>query len=129
MSRPSLPLLPPVAPRAGKPTLVPDPETLQVESLDAATNLITVAAATIRALANCPCCGAPSHRVHRWYVRTLADLPWEGIRVRLRLRTRRFFCETPGCARRIFTDRLPAVAAPYARQALARRCGSTRRCG
>jgi transposase len=114
--RPSLPPLPPVLTRRGQPTLVPDPDTVQVESLDAAADLITVAAATVSASAICPRCGVASRRVHSRYVRTLADLPWEGIRVRMRLRTRRFFCETPDCPRAIFTERLPAVAAPYARQ-------------
>src|SRR5439155_4061215 len=44
------------------------------------------------------------------------DLPWHGLRVRLELRVRRFFCDVPGCARRIFTERLPKTARPYARR-------------
>jgi transposase len=49
-------------------------------------------------------------------VRTVADLPWLGIAVRLELHTRRFFCQQPACARQIFCERLPAVGAPYARR-------------
>ena len=29
---------------------------------------------------------------------------------------RKFFCDNPECARQIFTERLPAIIAPYARQ-------------
>jgi hypothetical protein len=35
--------------------------------------------------------------------------------VRLILRVRRFFCKAPSCMRRIFTERLPGVVAPWAR--------------
>ena len=35
--------------------------------------------------------------------------------MRLILCVRRFFCKVPSCARRIFTERLPAVVAPWAR--------------
>jgi transposase len=54
--------------------------------------------------------------VHSGYRRTLADRPWNGLRVRLCLRTRRWFCDRPGCPRRIFTERLPGLTQPYARR-------------
>ena len=66
--------------------------------------------------ATCPLCGHASGRIHSRYARTLADLPWAGATVRLALQVRKFFCTTPTCPRRIFTERLPAVAAPYARK-------------
>jgi transposase len=68
--------------------------------------------------APCPLCHQPSQSVHSSYKRTLADLPWNGIAVRLHLTTRRFFCRTTECSRRIFTERLPGIAAPYARRTL-----------
>jgi transposase len=46
----------------------------------------------------------------------LADLPWSGTTVRLRLHTRRFFCSSLTCSRRIFTERLPRTAARHARR-------------
>ena len=49
---------------------------------------------------------------------TLADLPWAAYRVRLQLRVRKWFCRNPCCGRRIFTERLPTVAAPWARRTL-----------
>jgi transposase len=36
--------------------------------------------------------------------------------VRLYVHVRRFFCDVPGCKRRIFTERLPNTAASYARR-------------
>ena len=56
--------------------------------------------------------------MHSRYVRTLADLPWQGVRVRFRLHTRRFFCDQTSCARRTFSEPLPETAAPYARRTL-----------
>src|SRR5437016_1550006 len=68
--------------------------------------------------AACPVCGHPSHRPHSRYSRTLADLPWQGVPVRLRLRARRFFCDRRDCPRTIFTERLPALVRPYSRRTL-----------
>jgi transposase len=52
--------------------------------------------------------------MHSDYRRTLADLPWATLPVRLSLQVRRFFCDTPSCGRRTFTERVPTVARPYA---------------
>ncbi len=46
----------------------------------------------------------------------LRDLPWQGRPVSLRLRSRRFRCILPACARRTFTERLGDVAALHARR-------------
>jgi len=48
----------------------------------------------------------------------MADLPWQGVAVCLQLQTRRFFCPSPDCTQQIFCERLPVVAAPYARRTL-----------
>jgi transposase len=60
----------------------------------------------------------PAQRIHSHYARTLTDLPWAQYRVRLQLRVRKWFCANPACVRRIFTERLPTVAAPWARRTL-----------
>lgn len=73
---------------------------------------------TRRPAVACPECGRSTSRVHSRYARTLADLPWQGSRVRICLQTRRFFCPASTCARRIFTERLPETAARYARRTL-----------
>src|SRR2546425_9914112 len=66
----------------------------------------------------CPDCGQSSQRPHSHYTRTLADLPWQGIPVRLWLRTRRFFCDRRDCPRTLFTEPLPALGQPYGRRTL-----------
>jgi transposase len=63
----------------------------------------------------CPGCLLPSARIHSHYERRPTDLPWGGLPLRLLLRVRKFFCSTPACPRRIFTERLPGVIAPSAR--------------
>ena len=44
--------------------------------------------------------------------------PGQQYRVRLQLRVRKWFCRNRPCRRRIFTERLPTVAAPWARRTL-----------
>lgn len=68
--------------------------------------------------AACPLCGTSSAQVHSQYTRTLADLPWGGATVQVFLHVRKFFCRVPACLRHIFTERLPDLAAPYARTTL-----------
>lgn len=65
--------------------------------------------------ASCPLCGASSSSIHSHYRRAPTDLPWGGHPVKLILRVRRFFCKAPSCTRRIFTERLSGVVAPWAR--------------
>jgi transposase len=53
--------------------------------------------------------------VHSRYTRRLDDLPCLGRCVRLQVAVRRFVCPQLDCPRRIFTERLPGFAAPWAR--------------
>ena len=96
--------------------LVLTPGRLQLLSLVVEGEGIILTVRTCGDEAPCPRCGQPSARVHSHYHRTLADLPWAGIPTHLSLWTRRFFCDTADCPRRIFTERLPSVAAPHARR-------------
>jgi transposase len=98
------------------PTLIPDPTQLHLLCLTASSTTITMVVSTKTTTAPCPLCQRSSGRRHSRYHRTLADLPWNGIAVQIRLQTRRFFCDNDACQRRIFTERVPAVAAPYARR-------------
>jgi transposase len=68
--------------------------------------------------ARCPSCAQLAHQIHSRYHRTVADLPWAGWSVRLHLIVRKFFCTASDCPRRIFTERLPSLVAPYARRTL-----------
>ncbi len=66
--------------------------------------------------AACPACGQLSSRTHSHYARTLADLPWQGRPVAIRVRARRFRCATVECPRQVFAERLPSVAPSRARR-------------
>ncbi len=65
---------------------------------------------------SCPLCGTPSGRVHRRYRRHAWDLPWSGWPVQLSIEVRHFFCDNPGCRRRIFAEPFPEVLERYARR-------------
>jgi transposase len=85
-------------------------------SLDEPQAQITLLIASTQAAAQCPACHAPAQHVHSWYTRTVADLPWSGYGVTWQLRVRTLFCRNPACPRRIFTERLPGIVAPWARR-------------
>ena len=68
------------------------------------------------ASAICPVCGAPSARRHTWYRRTALDLPWRKFTVRLCIWARRFFCDEPGCPRKIFAERFIGLLPRYGRR-------------
>jgi transposase len=63
----------------------------------------------------CPRGAVSSSSVHSHYRRRLTDLPWGRRAVRIRLTVRKFRCRNPACGRRIFTERVPDLAAPYGR--------------
>jgi transposase len=87
---------------------------LQLEMLEVCEHTIILHAASTTTSASCPSCAAISTSVHSAYTRTLADLPWSGWAVRLRLRVRRFFCRTPSCPRTTFVEQIPALTRPHA---------------
>ena len=64
----------------------------------------------------CPSCGQWSGSIHSRYERQLKDLPSSGFAVRITLEVRRFFCKCPSCPRTTFSERLPELTQPYARQ-------------
>jgi transposase len=100
--------------------LLPDATLLRLEAcdVDATTAQITLRVQSTQTRAPCPLCATPARRIHSDYGRTLADLPWAQYRVSLQLRVRKWFCRNRACPRRIFTERLPTVAAPWARRTL-----------
>jgi transposase len=97
-------------------TLLADPTAIRLEKIVSASSSLTLVVRTTQPQAECPRCHRTSTRVHSNYIRTVADLPWHGVAVRLHLRTRRFRCKNSLCTKRIFCERLPRVVAHYARQ-------------
>ena len=92
--------------------LLPDAAKLRLTGLefDESTQTITASAVTTASSAKCPLCQQASAKIHSHYIRTLADLPCSGQRVRWLVRVRRFRCLNAECERNIFTERLPTCA-------------------
>src|SRR4029434_4554341 len=86
--------------------------------VDTTAAQITLLVGSMQVSAPCPLCATPARRIHSRYTRILADLPWANYRVCLQLRVRKWWCRHRPCPRRIFTERLPTVAAPWARRTL-----------
>jgi transposase len=96
--------------------VLPDRERLQCHEIQITDGQITIVVSGRSPIGQCPVCGQASARVHSRYARTLGDLPWQGLRVQVRWNSRKFFCQNGTCPRRIFTERLSDVAAPYGRK-------------
>jgi transposase len=97
-------------------TLLADPNAIRLTYIRPAADSITIVVKAILPHSSCPLCGGFSTLVHSRYVRRIADLPWQGVSVKLELHTRRFRCHDDLCLRRIFCERLPQVVATYARK-------------
>lgn len=97
-------------------TLVPDIAEVELVVLGRVAGVIEMRLKTCRVSAACSACGTSSRKVHSQYVRRLADLPWDGVPVVIRLQTRRFFCVESGCRRKVFTEPLPGTVDRYGRR-------------
>jgi transposase len=97
-------------------TLLADPEAIRLEKIVSDPGSLTLVVRATRQQAVCPRCHHPSSRIHSYYTRSVADLPWHGVAVRLYLRTRRFRCKNSLCTKRIFCERLPRVVSHYGRK-------------
>lgn len=64
----------------------------------------------------CPLCQQISSARHSGYTRQLADLPWQGLSVRIWLSVHRYRCRNHQCARKIFCQRVPGIARVYGRR-------------
>src|SRR5919112_5506821 len=96
--------------------LLADPEAIRLEKIIQHDSSLTLVVRATRTQAECPRCHRPSSRVHSYYTRSPADLPWHGVPIKLELRTRRFRCRNSLCTKRIFCERLPQVVSYYGRK-------------
>ncbi len=96
--------------------LLADPTSIRLEKIIQHDSSLTSVVRATRREAECPRGRRLSTRVHSYYTRKAADLPWHGVAVRLDLRTRRLRCENSLCTKRVFCGRLPRVVAYYARK-------------
>jgi transposase len=99
---------------------LPDTEQIRLESwhLDPADTPLRATVSSTQTTAQCPVCKGLSRRVHSRYERTLEDLTLAQYRMILQVKVRKFFCVNSACIRRIFTERIPEIAAPWARKTI-----------
>lgn len=64
----------------------------------------------------CPGCKRRSRHSHGWRERRLQDFAWQGERVTIRLRSRRWRCIDTTCRRQTFSDQCPDFVSPFARR-------------
>lgn len=76
---------------------------------------IEICARMVRLPGVCPQCHQLSEHVHGYYERTLLDLPVAQLRVRIKLRVRRYRCLTSSCDQQTFSQRLEGFVRPYQR--------------
>jgi len=97
-------------------SFLPHLKSITVENVAVADHSIILRAAATHKRAQCPLYQRWFKRIHSRYWRTIADQPWAGRPVAIRLRVRRFFCLNGRCPRRIFAERLPDLVAPHGRR-------------
>lgn len=98
--------------------LLADPTSICLKKIIQHDCSLTLVVTATRAQAECPRCHRPSTRVHSYYTRRVAELPWHGVAVTLELHTRRFRCRNSLCLTRVFCERLPRVVAHYGRKTM-----------
>jgi transposase len=91
------------------------PEGLEVTALEMIDEVLPITANSIQVQPCCPLCSTQATREHSHYTRKLADLPCSGQQVRLRVLVRKYFCDVPNCARKIFVERLTPFVEPWGR--------------
>ncbi len=102
--------------------LLPSCPDLKLTRVEVSDQQLTVLVTSTNPLTCCPVCQTASRQVHCYYSRTITDLCWANLRVRLQLRVRRFVCSNPLCPRRTFAERLGEQIKAYARRT--KRCES-----
>lgn len=100
------------------PTLLPCLPGIEVTYIASTNTDIELQITTTSPRVACPLCGRVARRIHSRYRRTVADLPWNRVQVRILLHSRKLFCENRQCRRRIFTEPLPQLVARYARKTI-----------
>lgn len=96
--------------------LLADPLAIRLKYVRNSAESITLVVRAVLLPGSCPCCCRGSAKVHSQYTRHVADLPRQGVSVKLELHARRFRCGNDQCPQRIFCERLPHVVGPYGRR-------------
>ena len=97
-------------------TLSADPEAIRIVSFVSNSDSIKIMAQSSKPFGICPVCQSTSDSRHSNYIRQIADLPWHGVAIRIKLNTRKFRCRNDACRRKVFCERLPKVVDSYGRK-------------
>jgi transposase len=96
--------------------LLPPTRAVRLTGMTIEREYVRLQLTTTAPTACCPRCAVLSSSVHSRYQRRLTDVPWGSHPVRIKLTVRTFVCRNPTCPRRLFTERVPELAAAYARR-------------
>jgi transposase len=94
---------------------LPGWELLMLDRVDETGDDIVIRVSAL-AEPSCPSCSGSAVSYHSQYHRLLRDLSWQGRKVQIRLRTRRFRCHNEACLAEIFSEQIRGVAVRYARE-------------
>ena len=95
--------------------LVSLPEGLDILAVSETAEELLIRVISNRSSSLCPLCSTPSHAIHSYYRRKLADLPCTGRTIRLLLTVHKFFCRNAACPRKVFAECLPELLQPASR--------------
>jgi len=98
--------------------LLPNSEHIQLQDygLDRIQKQVRIYLRSTQGSAPCLICQQEASRVQRQYERHLGDLAWADYQAIIQFEVRKFFCDNAPCPRRIFSERLHEIAAPWARR-------------
>jgi transposase len=89
---------------------------LVIEDVGEDAGTIVVRASTRAGPVACPVCGTETGRVHGYVDRQVADVPVDGRRVLVHVRTRRMRCGQLGCPRQTFREQQAGLLERYQRR-------------
>src|SRR5437016_697919 len=90
-------------------------EGIEIDQIQITETGLVVSVTSTTPSSCCPLCSQPSSDIHSRYHRTLKDAPCVGHQLQLSLTVRKFFCRNLYCLQKVFTERLPDLAEPWAR--------------
>lgn len=95
--------------------LLPLAEGMLIDQIQITEDGLVITVVATHPTSCCPLCSQSSSSIHSHYRRILRDAPCAGRQIQLWLTVRKFYCRNPLCERKVFTERLPQFAEPWAR--------------
>jgi transposase len=93
-------------------------EGMQVSHIQITENGLVVEVIATAPTSCCPLCSELSESIHCHYRRVLRDVPCAGRQIQLLLAARKFSCRNRYRPRKVFAERLPDFAEPFARMTI-----------